>query len=143
MEWLDRLAIIIPIVVAILVWFLNEHGKRQAEERKDKEERYQKMLRSLYGFYESLSSKEESTKAKEEFLSEFKLSWMYCPDAVIQRGNEFLDTVRTGVRKSDQEKEDAFGAFVLEIRKDSRGKDWLGRERTKLQASDYRHWAST
>ena len=142
MGWLDILTLTVPIAVVVIGWLLNERSKRRAEERKGKEERYRNLLDSVYGFYVSTDDEAEARKAKEEYIRQLRLGWLYCPDAVIRKANAFLDTVSTGVRKSDQEKNDAFAAFVIEARKDSLGKDW-GRERTKLQVSDYRHWRST
>ena len=46
------------------------------------------------------------------------LCWLYCPDAVIHKAYNFLDHVHTGVKKSDEEKEQALGTFVLAVRKD-------------------------
>lgn len=142
MTWLDTLKILVPVVILLLGWLLNEYSKRQSERLKAKEERYIALLESLDGFYVS-ANPETATEDKEKFLEQLRLCWMYCPDSVIRKGYNFIDHVSVGVRKSDKEKEAALGSFVVEVRKDLLGKTpWL-RSRTKLQASDYRHLKST
>ena len=142
MTWAEELTLLIPIIVAVLVWLLNEYSKRRWEQYKRREDRYFALIESIRGFYlgpEQMGDKDK----KEEFLKQLDLCWLYCPDTVIQRAYNFLDHVSTGVKKPEDEKEVALGAFVLEVRKDLRNnKPFLWR-RTKLTARDFRLLSST
>ena len=135
-EWLKiiipLISVAVPLVVAIVAWCLNECSKRKWENHKRKEDRYEAFLKSIYGFYAT----SENTEKKENFLQEFRLSWLYCPDAVIRTGNAFLDTVATGAKSSDEKKEKALTKFELALRRDLHGK-------TELTVEDHRNWRST
>ena len=137
MSWADVLKIMIPIIVAIVVWLLNERSKRQWEEYKRKEDRYFNLVESLKGFYVN-TEPTDAKERKEEFLNQLALCWLYCPDAVIHKAYNFLDHVHTGVQKSDEEKEQALGAFVLEVRKDLMGEIQSPWKKTKLTDRDFR-----
>ena len=142
MSWPDVLKIMVPVVVAVIVWLLNESSKRQWERYKRKEDRYVALVESLKGFYVNTDQTEAKEK-KEEFLKQLALCWLYCPDAVIHRAYGFLDQVNTEIQKSDKEKEQALGAFVLEVRKDLVGGRSWWRKKTKLSAQDFRPLSST
>ena len=142
MSWSDLLKIMIPIVVAVVGWLLNEYSKRQWERHKRKEERYVALVESLKGFYASTGQADAKGK-KEEFLKQLNLCWLYCPDEVIQKAYNFLDHVYTGVQKSDEEKEHALGQFVLEVRKDLLEKKPWRWKATMLNAQDFRNLRST
>ena len=137
MDWLKAWAALGPfvggLITAVIMWRLNQHAKLAWESRLRKEDRYLGFLNSLKGFYVSSASPE----AKRTFLSEWQLAWLYCPDNVMRRANEFLDAVKVKqVKSTDQEKEAALAAFVLELRRDLLGK-------TSLSAADYNTWVST
>ena len=141
MLWTDVLKIMIPVALAVIVWLLNEYSKRQWERYKRKEDRYVRLLESIKGFY--VNAKETNAREeKEEFLTQLSLCWLYCPDAVIQKANNFLEHVSTGVKKSDFEKEQALRGFVLEVRKDLM-KGWLWWRKTKLTEEDFHILSST
>ena len=142
MTWTDELKIVIPVAVAVVVWILNEYSKRRWEQYKRKEDRYVTLVESLKGFYANTEHNEAREK-KQEFLNQLALCWLYCPDAVIQKAYNFLDNVHTGVQKPDKEKEQALGAFVLEVRKDLLEKRPWRWKTTKLNAQDFRILSST
>ena len=142
LEWFDVMKVSVPVLVAVVVWLLNEHSKRQWERYKRKEDRYIALLDSLKGFYVSADPATERDK-KNRFTQQLDLAWMYCPDSIIHAGYSFLDHVSVGVSKSDEAKELSAGEFVAQIRKDLlRRKFWFWKQ-TKFQASDYRHFTST
>ena len=142
MSWADLLRIGIPVLVAILVWLLNEHSKRQWEWYKRKEDRYVALVESLRGFYAN-ADPTVAKENKDEFINQVSLCWLYCPDEVIRKAYNFLDHVRIGVQKSDKEKEQALGAFILEVREDLlKGRPWWWK-RTKLKPEDFRNLSST
>ena len=131
-EFTPVMAVIVPLVGAIIVWYLNERAKRHWEMYKRKEERYLTLLGSICGFY--VGSKDAEQKA--DFIAELRFAWLYCPDEVIRKGNEFLATVSSGAKCSDQEKEGALAEFVIALRHDLH-------PGTELTVDDYRNWRST
>ncbi len=142
MFWGDELKIVVPVVVAVVVWLLNEYSKRQWERYKRKEDRYVTLVECLKGFYEN-TEQTDAREKKEEFLNQLALCWLYCPDAVIHEAYNFLAHVHTGVNKSDKEKEQALGAFVLAVRKDLLQERLWWWKKTKLNAQDFRNLSST
>ena len=142
LAWFDVLKISVPVLVAVIGWLLNEHSKRQWERYKRKEDRYVALLDNLKGFY--VSANPATAKIdKNDFIHQLKVAWLYCPDAAIRKGYNFLECVRTEVQKSEEEKELAVGEFVACMRKDLLGKKFLFWKQTRLEASDYRHLSST
>ena len=129
---IPQIAVLVPLVVAIVAWYLNQHGKLEWEKRLQKEDRYRAFLESISGFY--IESQDKGKK--EKFIQEMRLALLYCPDDVIRAGNAFLDTVATGKESSDGKKERALAEFALVLRRDLHGK-------TKLTIEDWRNWGST
>ena len=142
LDWYDVFKVSIPVLLAALVWLLNEYSKRRWEQYKRKEHRYVALLDGLEGFY--VGADPETAKAKKaKFIHQLSIAWLYCPDTVITKANEFLEYVKVGVQKSDEEKEMAAGELVICMRKDLlKGKPWLAK-RTQLRASCYQHFRAT
>jgi len=129
-----------PVFLAILAWYLNERAKRKWEEYVRKEERYKELLRTLKGFY----VKTPDPELKEEFIHQVNLCWLYTPDEVIQKAYAFLGKVHVDANSKGKDKEGAegaVGALVFAIRKDLLSRKMV--KKTKLQASDYKHFRST
>ncbi len=124
-------AVLVPLLVAIVAWGLNERSKLNWERYKRKEERYMGFLLSIRGFYEG----SEDTKLKEKFIDDLRLAWLYCPDKVVRAGNDFLASVNSGSESTDQEKQTTLGKFELELRRDLLG-------RTTLTVEDRKNWRS-
>lgn len=140
----ETVNILIPVIGAVIVfvsglatWYLNERSKRIHEEYKRKEEKYSGLIRSLRGFYVDSFNKELRT----EFLNQLNLCWMYCPDDVIHKAYNFLLTVHTDQKYSDEEKEKAVGELMLAIRKDLINRKTL--RKTNLRAEDFKHLKAT
>ena len=131
------LTIAVSLLIAVGGWIWNDFSKRNSEERQRKEERYTALLASTKGFYQN-ADRNEAIELKNEFIRQLELCWLYCPDTVIRKGYAFLETVHTGARRTDEEKERALGEFILEIRKDLFGKRFLFWGRTSLVWSDFR-----
>ncbi len=129
----------LTILGSVIVWALSERSKRRQEIYKRKEERYAKLIESLKGFYVNNQDK----TLKDAFLTQINLSWMYCPDIVIQKAYEFIHMVHThSDRKySDDEKEKAVGELILEIRKDLMHNKEL--KKTLLKPEDFKHLSAT
>ncbi len=125
----------LPLLGAVVAWFANEWRKRVADQYQRKEANYKEMIRSLRGFYEGVENADEQ---KLEFLNQLNISWLYCPDEVIQKGYAFLETVHAREAKTDDEKQLAFGAFVAAIRSDLLSRRLV--QRTSLSAKDLKHF---
>jgi hypothetical protein len=124
----------IPLLGAVFAWFANEWRKRLADQYQRKEANYKELMRSLRGFYVGAA---DAADMKAEFLSQLNISWLYCPDQVIRRGYEFLDTVNAKGVHTDKEKEHALGAFVAAVRADILSRRLV--RKTTLTAGDFRH----
>ena len=139
---MDVVVIAVPMVVAVLAWSLNEYSKRQWERHKRKEDRYVSLLVSLKGFYVSAEPADAKEK-KEEFIRQVELCWLYCPDAIIRSAYNFLDHVSIGAQHSDEEKEQALGALVLELRRDLLNEIPWWWKTTKFSSQDFRSFSGT
>lgn len=115
---MDSLKFFLPLIGAVIAWFVNEWRKRSWEEYQRKEDRYQELIKSLKGFYLASWTLEESKFHKNNFIDQLNLCWMYCPDDVILKAYGFLDTVHASQKSSDEVKEKALGELILAIRKD-------------------------
>lgn len=138
---MEYLKIFVPLFVAAAAWIANEWRKRRWEEYQRKEDRYQELIKALKGFYVSSWSKEESKLLKNQFIDQLNLCWMYCPDEVIHKAYAFIDSVHTGQKSTDDEKEKALGELVLAIRKDLISQKVL--KSTLLDSRDFRILTST
>ena len=112
--WAPQLALLIPLVTAIIAWYVNERSKRSWEEYVRKEQHYSALLRSVRGFYASSADR----NLREEFLQQLDLCWLYCPDEVIIKGYAFLDAVHEDSASNPGERDAALGNFVAQIRRD-------------------------
>ena len=128
---------IVPLLGAAIAWLTNEWRKRIADQYQRKEANYKELVRSLSGFYTGAAN---AASMKAEFLSQLNISWLYCPDEVIKKGYAFLATVHTDKIHMDEEKELAWGAFVLAIRVDILSRKLV--RKTALTARDFRHFSS-
>ena len=137
-EWFDVLKILIPVLVAVIGWLLNEHSKRQWERYKRKEDRYVALLESLKGFYVGADPETEKEN-KTRFIFQMDLAWLYCPDSIIRTGYRFLEHVSDEVSTSDKDKNLSAAEIIAQMRKDLLGKRLWLKNRTALEASDYRH----
>jgi len=134
----------VPIITAIVAaaggYFVREFDKRkerEAEEYRRKEERYVNFINCLRGFTVSAQDK----KLKEMFLNELNLAWLYCPDDVIKRANDFLFRVHTDRSlddrlPTDEEKEKVIAELLLAVRKDLLSRKLV--RQTTLKASDFK-----
>ena len=138
-ELLDILKLSIPVSLAFIGWLFNESRKSYWQRRERKETQYIALLESLKGFYDH-ASPATAKNDKEEFLKQQSVGWLYCPDSIIRKINIFLDHVSHGTNKSDDENKQAVGEIVLLMRKDLLGMKFRLWDRTRLKASDYRHF---
>ena len=132
----DFIKFFLPLAGAVVAWFVNERRKRIWEAYKRKEERYTNLIRSLKSFYKAT----KTAKLRQEFIDEFNLCWLYCPDEIIKKGYSLFDAFTPVNNRSDKEKHDAIGEFVASIRRDLLSRKIV--KRTELRASHYGHFHS-
>lgn len=115
-QFFEILKVLIPLLAIVLPWFLNELAKRRFESYQRKEASYRELLGSLHGFY---AGEMNTKELRNNFLRQFNLAWLYCPDEVIRKGYKFLETVKSEEgEKNTVSSEQALGEFILAIRKD-------------------------
>src|SRR5690625_7385319 len=109
---------VIPLMVTVIAWLVNEWRKRVADQYQRKEESYKKLIHSLRGFYEEPDNDQGSNNNSlvSDFLEEINITWLYCPDDVILKGYAFLETVQTKHSHEDKDKEKDMGEIILAIR---------------------------
>ncbi|MGX1191574.1 hypothetical protein [Metabacillus sp. SLBN-84] len=112
-SYIPLLITIITVIAGFITWGLNERSKRKHESYKRKEERYAELIKSIKGFYVNSGN----TDLKSNFLEQVNLCWLYCPDEVVIKLYEFLETVKT-TSSDDNQKEIALGKVMVAIRND-------------------------
>lgn len=135
-NWTEQLAVLVPLLSAVVAWFVNERSKRAWEEYTRKEQHYSALLHALRGFYQSSGSKEQ----RDEFLVQVNFCWLYCPDNVIRKAYTFLDSVRESSPTGPVEGQAALGELVVAIRRDMLSRRIV--KSTELRADDFRAFAS-
>lgn len=120
--WVPLLVALVSVAGVLLTWSWTERARLAHEEYARREARYSTLMSTLHGFYEDTSSPELRAK----FISELELAWLYCPDDVIRKGYNFLNTVKVGTTSDDSAQKASLCAFVLAIRQ-----DLLSRKRVK------------
>ena len=123
---------IIGWFVVIVGWVFTEGTKQAYDRKKSREAKYTALMEASISFYRSI----DDPNLKIKFFQELNSAWIYCPDHIIDKGYEFLDTVQhndgydSDVQKAHREY--VFGEFALAMRKEVYGK------RTKFSTVDYR-----
>ena len=139
MKWLftaDFLKIFLPVFVALLGWMGNEYFKRTDKEYIRKEERYVELVKSLRGFQAHRDPNDPQTReARQTFLDQLNLCWLYCPDKIVEKGYALVATLTTGAGTTDKARQEAAGEFVLAVRRDLFSRGWF--RGTKLKAKDF------
>lgn len=133
----DFLKFFVPLVGAVVAWWINEQRKLAWEQYERKEQRYRELLRTLRGFY----TEGQDRELKQAFLDQINECWLYCPDDVIRKAYTFLSTVRTGAGSTDELKAMSCGELVLAVRKDLLSRTPV--RKTELSAHDFQHLRAT
>lgn len=129
----DFLKFFLPLVGAVVAWFLNERRRRAWEEYLRKEERYRELLRTLTGFYSHAADPD----IRQQFLEEYKRCWLYCSDDVIRAANAAIEVMVEATTVPMDARRERIGEFVLAIRRDLLRRNLT--RRTALRATDYVH----
>src|SRR6267142_5042045 len=128
---LPLLTVVLPLLGAAIAWVVNEWRKRAWEDYQRKEANYRELLVAMRGFYASAKSPE----LKAKFLEQINLCWLYGPDEVIRKANDFLAKVEQGA----EDRELAAGKFVFSVRRDLVSQGF--RRTTDLKAEEFQHYA--
>lgn len=70
-----------PLIAGVIAWFVNERSKRKWHQQERREEKYVALIKAADAFYITAS---DPRTARETFLAEVRLAWLYCSDDVIQ-----------------------------------------------------------
>jgi hypothetical protein len=133
----DFLQLFVPLIGAVIAWFLNELRKQKADLYQRKEAKYIELLSALKGFYVSaIVNEAEAVDQKRKFLNQIDQCWLYCPDDVIRKGYVFLATIHTDRKSSEEEKQEALGEFVSSIRNDLFSHGFINK--TRLKGTDFK-----
>ena len=131
----DFLKFFLPLVGAVLAWFLNERRRRAWEEYLRKDERYRELLRTLTGFYTFASDSD----IRRQFLEEYKRCWLYCSDEVIKAANLAMEGMIENSALPNDERLQRIGSLVIAIRRDLLRRTLT--QGTALSPEDYVHIA--
>lgn len=117
------LSILASVVSSYLTYYFTVKSKRIETMTAYKEKSYETLLQKAQGFF----SESGSLDAQKEFLDEMYKSWIYCSDEVVMAANQLLTlmTMPGDKRPKDRYGHEAFGSFVIAIRKDLLGKTSL------------------
>jgi len=110
----------VGLVVTLITWFFNEQSKRSDDVYKQKDIRYQELIKSLRAFYVLTPAEEKVVDTAKErrvrnlelvdqFLSQVALCWLYCSDDVIRKAYDFLAIVLRDPGRTTHEIEQAAG----------------------------------
>ena len=77
----------VALIIAVVIWWLNEKGKRDHIIYIKKLERYEVFLNNLKGFYDVPYDQE----IQKKFVDNLPMAWLYAPPEVLDRANEFIE----------------------------------------------------
>ena len=112
MDWSQVLAVILTAIGGFVLWFLNETSKRRFEDYVRREQHYAELVKALRGFHISAPDLE----ARERFLTEVDLSWLYGSDGVVRSAYAFTEASKTG--STTEQRLAAAGNLVYAMRQD-------------------------
>ena len=104
----------------------------EKKDPKKQEERYVAFLESLVGF----SSYTNDSNAKDEFINQLNLAWLYCPDHILHKCYEFTNAVHGDTQTSNNYRLRIVSELVLCLRMELYGK------RTKIETMSWQ-WQRT
>lgn len=104
----------IALISGVVLWYFNEKGKRAFQIYVEKLRLYEDLIMSLDSFYQG----SDAVEKRQDFNNKMRLAWMYCSKEVIEKGDDFLETTRTGSKASYEERNDALDALMRAIRSD-------------------------
>ena len=97
---------------AAISWTLNLREKRRVDEYVRKEQVYRDIVKELQSLYRS-----DNPHEKEKFIEQTRVTWIYCPDAVVRELNASLDALIEIPAPPNPQKV-ALGRAVAAMRKD-------------------------
>ncbi len=104
----------VALITAVILWVLNEWGKRKSTLYTERMKLYEQLLRSIHGYYSGDDKKEK----RQGFNDAFCAAWMFASKEVIEKADIFMETVCVGNPCSKEEREKAQNELVLAIRTD-------------------------
>lgn len=108
-----------------------ERAKKEERAYVRRERRYAGLLKSLPGFFVNSTNR----AATDEFIREYNLAWLYCPDDVVRACNSFLLAASGRHPMTDDERKATLANLVVTMRRDLRGE-------SGLTADEFEVWIS-
>ena len=144
----------IQSITAVFVAFIGLSWYSQERIRR-KMERYEKLTEYLSSFYEPSGCNPESSDEekkinkkeiylnRQEFMKQYRLAFMYCPDEVIEKLNFFIDYLQTDPIEAKK----SVGELIIAIRNDIYNNSRLKIpsikifyfNKSKLSSEDFKH----
>lgn len=129
----DLLLVILPIAGTLFGYWLNNVLNRRAEIKLRQYElmipRYEKILSSLSGFYDTTNPSARQQKLGQ-FLKEYEAAFLFAPDEVVDLLNDFLKVM--SIQNFDQQAgKETLRKLILAMRRS------LGYRKTKLKLEDF------
>ena len=131
MDWTQIVVVALTVLTGLATWLLNETSKRRFEDYTRREERYAGLIKSIRGFQIGV----EDLAAKQRFLEELELCWLYGSDDVIRAAYALLETMKLGRTTTSEERGEEAGRLALAIRTDLLRRKPL--KKTALAASEF------
>jgi hypothetical protein len=128
------LQIWLPLVTAVVAWFVTEWRRLWWEKYQRKAKIYEDLVRASRRF---LPGGGRNAERRAAFLAQAELCWLYANDDVIRKTQAFLQAIPPSAETTIREREVAYAELVLALRKDLLA--WYQRG-TKLKTTDYKAW---
>ncbi len=113
---------LIPLIVVVFAWGLNERSKRKRDIYKRKEEIYSKLIKNIPGFFKKTVQDDEEKMLekyyqKKEFIKQYSLCWISVPKNVIKQINQFFEAIHKEKKTSNEGLNELKKTLIL-MRKD-------------------------
>lgn len=127
MDTKDILIVCLPILTAIVGYWLSKRKEIELKINDEKRKRYENLITYLRrGFMDPYMELEEKVKYKNEFYEQSYVVWLYASDEVIRNINRFAIAVSECSNQNTQDEQRIMNQnlrkLVHAIRKDIKGK---------------------
>ena len=134
MNYIPTLLIIMPIIIGLYQWRIEQINKRKFELYIKKEKLYLEMQQNLWGFYTNSADRVKVQK----FLENVNSAWLYCPDNIIEICNGIIDNRRSQNNKNNNiDVTEIANKLIAEMRKDMLCNKYI--KKTSLTKNDIRN----
>jgi hypothetical protein len=125
----------LTFVFGVLKWRDERREQRRADDRKRREANYRELLLAAQGFGVG-ADPDAADEAKQRFVDEYNLAWLYASDEVVRALNRFLHALEHGQSVDGATPEQTLADLVAAVRRDLLAGSTV--ETTLLAPGDYR-----